>query len=172
MRGLSCFLAAGVFPNQGSNPCSLHWQVDSQLLDHCRIPFIFIISKEVFISLLSVDMKTAHSDVTSTSFPLCSNSKRKYVLLVSFQLLVSIHISLCLSTLCNHICRCLHCFDKTFFLFVLFSKFLNISTSLNNTIKRFYVNNSTIPMFLKHLGKCLVLSCLQFSSFNLIHKEF
>ena len=26
---LSCSLACGIFPDQGSNPCPLHWQVDS-----------------------------------------------------------------------------------------------------------------------------------------------
>ena len=31
---LSCSKTCGIFPDQGSNPCSLHWQVDSQPLDH------------------------------------------------------------------------------------------------------------------------------------------
>ena len=26
---LSCFAACGIFPDQGLNPCPLHWQVDS-----------------------------------------------------------------------------------------------------------------------------------------------
>ena len=26
---LSCSVACGIFPDQGSNPCPLHWQVDS-----------------------------------------------------------------------------------------------------------------------------------------------
>ena len=30
--------ACGIFPNQGSNPCSLHWQADSQPLRHQGIP--------------------------------------------------------------------------------------------------------------------------------------
>ena len=25
----SCSMSCGIFPNQGSNPCFLHWQVDS-----------------------------------------------------------------------------------------------------------------------------------------------
>ena len=29
VRGLSCSTAGGTFPDQGSNPCPLHWQVDS-----------------------------------------------------------------------------------------------------------------------------------------------
>ena len=28
-RRLSCSVACGIFPDQGSNPCPLHWQVDS-----------------------------------------------------------------------------------------------------------------------------------------------
>ena len=28
-RGLSCSAACGTFPDQGSNLCPLHWQVDS-----------------------------------------------------------------------------------------------------------------------------------------------
>ena len=27
--GFSCPMARGIFPDQGSNPCTLHWQVDS-----------------------------------------------------------------------------------------------------------------------------------------------
>ena len=28
-HGLSCSMACGIFPDQGSNPSPLHWQVDS-----------------------------------------------------------------------------------------------------------------------------------------------
>ena len=31
-HGLSCYAACGIFPDQGSNPCPLHWQTDSQPL--------------------------------------------------------------------------------------------------------------------------------------------
>ena len=30
----SSLLCAGIFPDQGSNPCPLHWQADSQPLCH------------------------------------------------------------------------------------------------------------------------------------------
>ena len=33
-RGLSCSTACGIFPDQGLNPCPLHWQVDSYPLCH------------------------------------------------------------------------------------------------------------------------------------------
>ena len=36
---LSCPAAHGIFPDQGSNPCPLHWQVDSYPLSHQRNPW-------------------------------------------------------------------------------------------------------------------------------------
>ena len=39
-HGLSCSVACGIFPDQGSNPCPLHWQVDSQPLHHQGSPQI------------------------------------------------------------------------------------------------------------------------------------
>ena len=33
-NGPSCSVACGIFPDQGSNPCPLHWQADSQPLHH------------------------------------------------------------------------------------------------------------------------------------------
>ena len=33
-HGPSCSVACGIFPDQGSNPCPLHWQADSQPLRH------------------------------------------------------------------------------------------------------------------------------------------
>ena len=37
-HGPSCSAACGIFPDQGSNPCPLHWQVDSQPLNHQGSP--------------------------------------------------------------------------------------------------------------------------------------
>ena len=34
----SCSAACGIFPDQGSNPCPLHWQADSQPLRHHGSP--------------------------------------------------------------------------------------------------------------------------------------
>ena len=39
-HGLSCSAACGIFPDQGSNPCPLHWQADSQPLHHQGSPVI------------------------------------------------------------------------------------------------------------------------------------
>ena len=41
-HGLSCSAACGIFPDQGSNPCPLHQQADSQPLRHQGSPiFLF-----------------------------------------------------------------------------------------------------------------------------------
>ena len=37
-HGCSCSVACGIFPDQGSNPCPLHWQADSQPLRHQGSP--------------------------------------------------------------------------------------------------------------------------------------
>ena len=38
-HGPSCSTACGILPDQGSNPCPLHWQADSQPLRHQGSPF-------------------------------------------------------------------------------------------------------------------------------------
>ena len=37
-HGPTCSAACGIFPDQGSNPCPLHWQADSQPLCHQGSP--------------------------------------------------------------------------------------------------------------------------------------
>ena len=45
-HGLSCSAACGIFPDQGSNPCLLHWQADSQPLRHQGSPICWIFGKD------------------------------------------------------------------------------------------------------------------------------
>ena len=40
--GLSCSEACGIFPDLGSNPCPLHWQVDSYPLHHPGSPTLTV----------------------------------------------------------------------------------------------------------------------------------
>ena len=40
-HGPSCSAACGIFPDQGSNPCPLNWQADSQPLRHQESPYFF-----------------------------------------------------------------------------------------------------------------------------------
>ena len=42
-HGPSCSAARGIFPDQGSNPCPLHWQADSQPLHHQGSPIRIIL---------------------------------------------------------------------------------------------------------------------------------
>ena len=49
--GPSCLAAHGIFSDQGSNPCLLHWQADSLPLSHCRSPVRFLNS---FIKLFFI----------------------------------------------------------------------------------------------------------------------
>ena len=41
-HGPSCSTACGIFPDQGSNPCPLHWQADSQPLRHQGSPALLL----------------------------------------------------------------------------------------------------------------------------------
>ena len=49
-HGLSCSVACGIFPDQGSNPCLLHWQADSQPLRHHK-PVIFILPLAFYLEV-------------------------------------------------------------------------------------------------------------------------
>ena len=42
-HGPSCSAACGIFLDQGSNPCPLHWQEDSQPLRHQGSPLIVVL---------------------------------------------------------------------------------------------------------------------------------
>ena len=46
-HGPSCSTACGIFPDQGSNLCPLHWQADSQPLRHQGSPRAYIFDKRV-----------------------------------------------------------------------------------------------------------------------------
>ena len=48
-HGCRCSAACGIFPDQGSNPCPLHWQADSQPLHHQGSPMCLF---ELWFSLV------------------------------------------------------------------------------------------------------------------------
>ena len=58
-HGPSCSAACGIFPDQGSNPCPLHWQADSQPLRHQGSPV------ERFLIMNSVYYIHGYSDFLS-----------------------------------------------------------------------------------------------------------
>ena len=43
-KGPSCSAVCGIFPDQGSNPCPLHWQADSQPLRHQGSPGLLLLT--------------------------------------------------------------------------------------------------------------------------------
>ena len=63
-HGLSCPEACGIFPDQGSNPCPLHWQAGSHALYHqgspsilCTSPRTYIPKKQLCISKLQESLR-------------------------------------------------------------------------------------------------------------------
>ena len=66
---LNCSAACGIFPNQGSNPCPLHWQADSQPLRHQGSPLIFLLIEILFafIFLFLLFLSTGLQAVSSIS---------------------------------------------------------------------------------------------------------
>ena len=56
-HGPNCSAACGIFPDQGSNPCPLHWQADSQPLHHQGSPvgrFLITASISVLVTGLFI----------------------------------------------------------------------------------------------------------------------
>ena len=50
-RGPSCSAPCGIFPDQGLNPCPLHWQADSQPLRHQGSPVLVSYNPLYFCSV-------------------------------------------------------------------------------------------------------------------------
>ena len=68
VHGLSCSAACGIFPDQGSNRCPLHWQADSQPLRHQGSP-LFILLTSTSISALSTQAFLEFFGLTSLLLP-------------------------------------------------------------------------------------------------------
>ena len=56
-HGPSCSAACGIFPVQGSNPCPLHWQADSQPLHHQGSPQVIPLKKKKKKEQMAQDLK-------------------------------------------------------------------------------------------------------------------
>ena len=74
-HGPSCSAACGNFPDQGLNPCPLHWQADSQPLHHQGSPtrhFCYMILKVlfrfIFLCLYSLDSLLCEAGIMTILF--------------------------------------------------------------------------------------------------------
>ena len=72
VHGLSGPVTVGVFPDQGFNPCPLHWQADSSPLDHQRSPFYFLSFSREYV----IDGELVSSSHKSHVFSLCMVKKQ------------------------------------------------------------------------------------------------
>ena len=62
-HGPSCSAACGIFPDQGSNPCHLHWQADSQPLRHQGSPLLLVLNNE--IRVISIFSAFSNSEIVT-----------------------------------------------------------------------------------------------------------
>ena len=98
-HGLSCLTACGVFPDQGSNPCPLHWQTDSYPLWHQESPSDLELSSHFIAGFLSPTLPYLPGKTRtwkqSQLFYICSGPPRapQYQLLCTCMVLNSILIS-------------------------------------------------------------------------------
>ena len=70
-HGPSCSTACGNFPDQGSNPCPLHWQADSQPLRHQgspRLLFFYVSGATVLRNSLFACVKFRQPDTLRFNF--------------------------------------------------------------------------------------------------------
>ena len=56
-HGLGCPEACGIFPDSGSNPCPLHWQVGSYSLYRQGSPWIVLTESNVMFQLENCENK-------------------------------------------------------------------------------------------------------------------
>ena len=69
-HGPSCSAACGILPDQGTNPCPLHRQADSQPLRHQGSPFSFsLLKKKKNSGLLLQGLKEKKTNIVSTTKP-------------------------------------------------------------------------------------------------------
>ena len=63
-HGPSCSVACGIFPDQGSNPCPLHWQADCQPLRHQGSPLNCFLMPRIHFACSRTSFKWTHAICT------------------------------------------------------------------------------------------------------------
>ena len=83
-HGPSCSAACGIFPDQGSNPCPLHWQADPQPLRHRGSPHsLVLIAFCKLWEFLCGQSCPLHLESFLSSFPVCTPFMYLFFLLVA-----------------------------------------------------------------------------------------
>ena len=92
-HGPSCSAACGILPDQGSNPCPLHWQADSQPLRHQGSPLhLFLL---LFLLLWETDLRKHCYNLSETVLPMFS-SRSFMVTCLIFKSLSLLSLFLCM----------------------------------------------------------------------------
>ena len=66
-HGPSCSTACGILPDQGSNPCPLHWQADSQPLCHQGSPELKLFNNKLR-GYKALGLRNTYQEIKMTSF--------------------------------------------------------------------------------------------------------
>ena len=69
VHGLSCSAACAIFPDQGLNPCLLHWQAGSLPLSHQGSPLLVNSLEQLLISVFSKGLSITREDHTAYHQP-------------------------------------------------------------------------------------------------------
>ena len=80
-HGPSCSVTCGIFPDQGSNPCPLHWQADSQPLRHQGSP--------IWVYLICISIITGDEQFFMFLFSICTSTLMKCLFKFSVHFLIS-----------------------------------------------------------------------------------
>ena len=85
-HGLSCSMACGIFPGQGSNPRPLHWQADPQPLRHQGSPLIPIFEVKTLIAREVQSLAQCHTAGTCWNWELYPGNLAPECVLSAFTL--------------------------------------------------------------------------------------
>ena len=91
-HGPSCSAACGILPDQGSNPCPLHWQADSQPLRHQGSPFPHFNIFKIMICLKSHESYTSGQSSSSPCMCMYKLHPSILIFVTSFELCASLKV--------------------------------------------------------------------------------
>ena len=86
-HGPSCSAACGISPDQGLNPCPLHWQADSQPPRHQGSPlfFFFLINLYIYLFLAALGLRCCAWAFSSCGgWGLLFIAVRRFLIVVAF----------------------------------------------------------------------------------------